>query len=363
MIQDPSLENPPSDPAADPQSSGPGPSELSPGRETSFARRDGVRLDRRQLGLGMGAVLGAAALGAPAGAARRRQPDLGTLGTPSSDVVALGEGTWALQATPMDGGFDTVCNGGIVAGTERVVVFEAFNTVQGAAWAADVCLKLTGRHPTDVVLSHYHGDHVNGAAGYQRGNEGPTIHATDTTRRLLLERNAPAPAAEGGSGALRSAGRLLLPDSVISDDADTVSLDLGGRSVELLVRSGHTPSDVVMRVPDRDVMFCGDLVFYGLFPNYMDALPSTLRKTCAELFSSPELRYVSGHGPVLDVEQMKTYFALLDDVEAAARRAKQEGTAAEEAWKAYEVPASLGNWIKFRPDIFRAAFLAWEREL
>lgn len=326
------------------------------------ARSDSSALDRRQLGVGLGAVLGAAAMGGAARAARPAQTDLATLGTPSSDVVSLGEGTWALQATPMDGGFDTVCNGGIVAGSERVLLFEAFNTVQGAAWAADVCRQLTGRYPTDVVLSHYHGDHVNGAAGYQRSGEGPTIHATETTRRLLLERNAPAGEAEGDQP-MRTASRLLLPDSVIADDADTVEIDLGGRSVQLVLRAGHTPSDVLMRVPDRDVMFCGDLVFYGLFPNYMDAIPTTLRKTCAELFTAPELRYVSGHGPVVDAEQMKTYFALLDDVEAAARKAKQDGVAADEAWKAYEVPASLGNWIKFRPDIFRAAFLAWEREL
>lgn len=325
-----------------------------------------IPINRRQLALGLGAFGAAGAMvgglgGGPAGA-RVRQPDLETLGTPSSDVIALGEGTWALQATPMDGGFDTVCNGGIVAGTERVLLFEAFNTPKGAAWASDVCRKLTGRYPTDVVLSHYHGDHVNGSAGLQRGADGPTIHATETTRRLMLERNAPVGEAEVDE-TMRSASRLLLPDSVIADDAGSVPLDLGGRSVELVLRAGHTPSDVSLRVPDRDVMFCGDLVFYGLFPNYMDALPSTLRATCSELFTAPELRYVSGHGPVIDAQQMKTYFALLDDVEAAARKAKQQGIAADEAWKSYEIPASLGNWIKFRPDIFRSAFLAWEREL
>jgi len=46
-----------------------------------------------------------------------------------------------------------------------------------------------------------------------------------------------------------------------------VELDLGGRVVELRhLGPGHTPGDVVVRVPDAGVLFAGDLVEQGAPP-------------------------------------------------------------------------------------------------
>jgi len=54
---------------------------------------------------------------------------------------------------------------------------------------------------------------------------------------------------------------------------------------------------------------------------------------------------------------------LQQDVGEAAKAAFKKGVPADEAWRTYEVPASLGEYSKFRPDVYRFAFEAWYREL
>ena len=73
-------------------------------------------------------------------AAGRRRPARAQA-TPAAREVwaridAVGDGVWAVVSTPNPDdrtSFATLCNGGIVAGRERVLVFEGFGSADGAA--------------------------------------------------------------------------------------------------------------------------------------------------------------------------------------------------------------------------------------
>ncbi|MEM8884334.1 MAG: MBL fold metallo-hydrolase [Planctomycetota bacterium] len=281
-----------------------------------------------------------------------------------SYIERLSDGLYANISTPFKpgGGVDptTFSNGGIIAGKERVVVIEGFNTTKGAAWQAEAAKEYAGKYPTHVVLTHFHPDHSNGLAGYQRGAESPAIISTAKTRELVIEVNTKVEPTEGG---MVRANPLRAPDAVLANDAQPVTVDLGGRSVRLVTRRGHTPSDVTIEMDDPRVVFCGDLFFNGLFPFYGHATPTVLRKQVGQLYEEKFDMYVPGHGPVTDAKGLKRYMELLDHVEAAARKAIEAGTPAAEAWKSYVIPESMGTWTKFRPDVYRFGFEAWEREL
>jgi hypothetical protein len=60
---------------------------------------------------------------------------------------------------------------------------------------------------------------------------------------------------------------------------------------------------------------------------------------------------------------LHNYIALIDDVEAAARRAHEAGTDAAAAGAAYRSPEALGEWLMFSPRYFETAIGAWLREL
>src|SRR6185312_5678804 len=139
---------------------------------------------------------------------------------------------------------------------------EGFNQPQGAAWLAGKARELTGRWPTHVVLTHYHSDHANGVAGYFGGSEHPVLRSTARTRDLVIERNT-QPADPNRVAAMHDA-TLLSP-------SDNTALDLGGRSVRLVPRLGHTESDVSLELDDPSIVFCGDLFWNAMFPNFVDA--------------------------------------------------------------------------------------------
>ena len=265
--------------------------------------------------------------------------------------------TWALISRPRNDHPEarrTLCNGGIVAGADGVAVIEGFASPAGAAWMAEQAERLTGRRPTHVIITHFHGDHTGGTAGYVQGAEIPAILSTGTTRRLLAEQAAGYPPDRW------EARSLLLPNTMVPDDVDE-TLDLGGRTLRLVGRRGHTPSDLVIRA--GGVVFAGDLVWNGLFPNYTHAIPPDLGEHVRALRDQEADVYVSGHGALTRADDMARYIDLLDHVGAAATRALEAGTPLEEAAAGYAVPESLGEWYMFSDQYPLVAFRAWERAL
>ncbi len=271
---------------------------------------------------------------------------------PFGALEKVADGVWALVSTPLGGDRTTLSNGGIIAGRSDVLAIEGFNQVQGAEWMARQARQLTGKWPTHVVLTHYHADHANGVAGYESGGQ-PVVRATERTRELVLSKNLPIDAAR--AAVLRGA-------DVLSATGVT-TIDLGGRLVWVTPRGGHTDSDVTLEIDDPSIVFCGDLVWNGMFPNYVDAQPSRLAAAVRSVRRSRETIYVPGHGAVAHEADFDRYVAMLDEVEQAARRAYTAGTSAADAGTSFSLPPSLGDWAMFSKAFYPRAFEAWYREL
>jgi len=272
---------------------------------------------------------------------------------PFGNLEKVADGIWALISTPLTGDRTTLSNGGIIAGRSGVLAIEGFNMPAGAEWLATRAKELTGKWPTHVALTHYHSDHANGVAGYEKSNAKPVVHSTEVTRGLVLERNLPADAAR--TDALRDV-------TYFSAAAPTV-VDLGGRTVRVTPRSGHTSSDVSLEIDDPSIVFCGDLVWNAMFPNYVDAVPSRLSVSARALRRKNATTYVPGHGALAKEAEFDRYIAMIDEVERAAKLGHEKGQTAAELGAAYSLPATLGEWTLFNKVFFERAFSAWYKEL
>lgn len=284
---------------------------------------------------------------------------------PFAQIESISDGVWAVVSTPISGDLTTISNGGIIAGDDVVLVIEGFQTTTGAAWLRDACIELTGRAPTHVALTHYHPDHSNGLGGYLGGAETPEIISTAGTRDLLLGyvESGAAPEAKGDDGLMRMEHTYVVPETVLVDADGQARIDLGGKQVTLRPHVGHTPSDMTITLDDPNVVWCGDLFFNGLFPNYRDAVPGSLTETCKTLLGDASSTYVPGHGSIANDAQIANYLGLLDTVEAAAREGLEAGKTPAEIAAAFELPDSLGSWFIYDPNLFERAFDAWQREL
>jgi glyoxylase-like metal-dependent hydrolase (beta-lactamase superfamily II) len=290
-------------------------------------------------------------------------------------LESVGEGLWAFISTPLSGDYTTVCNGGIIAGTKGILVVEAFQTPEGARWIAEQARDLTGRWPTHILITHYHGDHSSGLEGLiptpspteeqtppelrdgrQTQNPpsaAPQVLATPTTRDLK----------ERGFGQdTPDRTRSLWADVVLVGEDAPREMDLGGVSLRVTPRRGHTPSDLTLEIPGHSVVWSGDLVWNGMFPNYMDAVPSQLSRAVRALAAQPFDTLIPGHGPLAGPQELGAYMAVIDGVEETARRAREEGWTAEEAAARHRIPESLGDWTLFSPSYYQRAVEAWMKE-
>jgi glyoxylase-like metal-dependent hydrolase (beta-lactamase superfamily II) len=270
---------------------------------------------------------------------------------PWGRLERIADGVWMLISTPLagdhaSGAMRTFSNGGIVAGREGVLAIEGFATPEGSRWLAGEARRLTGRWPTHVVLTHYHGDHSAGLGGYRAGGAAVEILGTEVTRDLLRRKRPEA----------------VLPSTVVAAQGPT-ELDLGGRRVRIEPRGGHTASDLSIEVADPRVVWCGDLVWIGLFPNFVDAKPSRQTAHVRKLVAEPATLWVPGHGSAAHAAELRGFLELLESIEQGARDAIKRGVAAAEAVRGWRPPRSLGEWVMFSDDYYEVAFRAWEREL
>lgn len=267
------------------------------------------------------------------------------LEAPFARIERIVDGVFAIVSTPLQDGppdFTTGANGGIVAGRDGTLLIEAFYSPEGAEWAAQACRQLTGRLPDRIAVTHYHADHARGLGRLRQLSADHRALMTATTRELLDDE--------------------ALPAATLAEDAPS-SVDLGGRTVQVTPRDGHTRSDISLALQDPPVVWCGDLVWKGMFPNFVDAIPSRLTAHCERLLRDSESLFVPGHGDLGDEASLASYMGLLREIENGARAAFERGVPAAEAGGQHRLPDSLGEWTMFSPDYMVRAFAAWEREL
>jgi glyoxylase-like metal-dependent hydrolase (beta-lactamase superfamily II) len=136
--------------------------------------------------------------------------------------------------------------------------------------------------------------------------------------------------------------------------------------VRVIPRLGHTESDISLELDDPSIVFCGDLLWNAMFPNFVDAMPMKLNTSVHALRRARETVYVPGHGAIAHAPDFDRYVAMLGEVERAARTAFTAGTSAADAAKTFALPASVGDWALFNPTskaFYQRAFEAWFKEL
>jgi glyoxylase-like metal-dependent hydrolase (beta-lactamase superfamily II) len=187
---------------------------------------------------------------------------------------------------------------GIVAvlGGASALVVDTRSTARQAREILDD-LRDLGSPPVGIVVNtHGHYDHCFGNATFRPaviwGHERCVAMITD-----LGERQRAAVAIEiPGLAADLSEVVLDPPDRTFADRA---VIDLDGRPVELAhLGRGHTDNDIIVRVPDADVLCAGDLLENGAPPYFGDGFPIDWPATVEALLGLVGERTVvaPGHG-------------------------------------------------------------------
>lgn len=234
-------------------------------------------------------------------------------------------------------------------------------TATAAIDLRDETIRLASSLPKLLINTHHHHDHIGGtfllarqAAIIAHKNLKPRIEKTlqqsilPALRRQVTELRQAARADEAADLGMRI-GKLSIKDFAATQEiGEAHEQTFGGVKIRLFhYGPAHTDNDIVMLLPELNILHTGDLVFHELHP-YIDrpagATTSGWRSALAQAMKlcKEETIVIPGHGEVTDRSGLKAQ----DDYFIELRRFVEEQIKAggtREEIVAMKVPAFEGR--------------------
>jgi glyoxylase-like metal-dependent hydrolase (beta-lactamase superfamily II) len=291
-------------------------------------------------------------------------------------VRKVGNGVYATISDFSKGG-ETISNGGFLIGRDAALLIEGFRTPAGAAFQMETFRSVSQVPVRAAIDTHYHFDHSLGNAHY--GAQGIPVWAHAKTGPLMVRNYANmqgqdhSSILEGLQKKVRDAANdterqraqgdlnaytlilqtvdvsvVSLPNHPLDPAKLPVTVDLGGMKAVIETYPGHTPADLIVRVPEQNIIFTGDLLFNAFYPVAFDADILGWRATLAKFATfGKDALFVPGHGQVCGAEGIATLRAVFDDLAEQASRMYKTGVPVEEAQRRYAVPDKFKNFLIF----------------
>jgi glyoxylase-like metal-dependent hydrolase (beta-lactamase superfamily II) len=265
----------------------------------------------------------------------------------------LGDGVWAYLQP--DGGWGR-SNAGLVTGSGTSLLID---TLFDLRLTAEMLAALRQADPaagriTTVVNTHANGDHCYGNALVADAeivaSSACAGEMTDVPPSVLAAFLSAAPdLGDLGEFLVRIFGEYSFDGIELTPPTRTfdgqLDLRVGDTQVRLIeVGPAHTAGDVVVHLPDRGVVFTGDIVFNGGHPIVWSGPVTNWIAACDRLLALDSVHtVVPGHGPVTDLGAVATLKGYFERLTVEARRGFDAGLEPLEAARAMNL-GPYRNW-------------------
>ncbi len=222
------------------------------------------------------------------------------------------DGSWGLNNT------------GFIVGSDRVTAIDTCFTERRSRAFRDAIRSVSGLPVRALVNTHHHGDHTHGNFVF-RGEA--MIIGHELCRKEVIEAGLGTKALFPGV----DWGEIeVTPPSVIFENwmalcVDDLRIDL------IYVGPAHTTNDIIVWLPERRVLFAGDVIFNGGTPFALMGSIAGWLEALERLRSLDAERIVPGHGDICGPEVIVDVAAYLRFVEEVARNGYEAGIGPLEA--------------------------------
>ena len=129
-----------------------------------------------------------------------------------------------------------------------------------------------------------------------------------------------------------------------------MKVDLGGLTAVIESYPGHSGTDIVVRVPEQNVVYTGDLLANGWYPACLDEKTTVFGwRATLKAFASwdKDTLFVPGHGQLCGQRGIAAAREVFDDIAEQAGKMFKAGVPAEEAQHRYVAPKKFENFFVF----------------
>lgn len=211
-------------------------------------------------------------------------------------------------------------NTGFLVGRHGVVSVDACSTERRTAAYLDTIASITPAPVRTLVNTHHHGDHTFGNYLFS----GATIVGHEKVRQAILDYGQPIDLPIWNKvdwGPVR-----LEPPFLTYTEGVTLHVDDLVAEVRYVGGPAHTTNDSVVWLPERQVLFSGDLLFNGGTPFLlMGSIAGAIDVLSGPLKAYQARTIVPGHGPVGGPELIDEVLGYLHFVQDTARRGLAAG--------------------------------------
>ena len=238
-------------------------------------------------------------------------------------------------------------NAGIIVGKEGIVVVDTLISAKEAQRFLKDIRKISDKPIRYVIDTHSHLDHTFGNSEFAK--LGAAIVAQTNCRENMRKNSEETlkNSREYGLSPEQIDGRKISVPSLTF--SDRMLIDLGDVMVELIyIAPSHTTGSIMVSIPQRKVLFAGDILFTDFHPYVAEGDISGWARNLDYIAELNVEQIIPGHGPISgkkDIVEMKSYLLTFDRKahELAAQSSDADFIAAE--LKKSLPPKSQGEWM------------------
>jgi glyoxylase-like metal-dependent hydrolase (beta-lactamase superfamily II) len=278
-------------------------------------------------------------------------------------LVNVAEGVYAGIAKP--GGLASG-NAGFIIGDGGVLIVDTFFTPKAIEDLIGEITKLTSQPIRYAVNTHYHLDHTGGnqvlsargvpiiahdnVMSWQTSKNRRFLPVTEELQKRKADvakqlNDTPEDQKDKRSQLERQLRRfdamlqIKLTNPSVTFSTGTTHLYLGTREVMLFSLPGHTGGDVLVFVPDANVMFTGDMGWAKTLPNLVDAIVNDWIPSLEKILEKhASAKFVPGHGDVATAAEIREFRDYLDDLRNRVKKSIADGLTIEQAKDQLKLP-------------------------
>src|SRR4030095_3597289 len=271
-------------------------------------------------------------------------------------LIKVADGVFAAIAKP--GGLASG-NAGFIVGDGGVLIVDTFSTPVAIEELLGEIAKQTDKPVRYAVNTHYNLDHIgvnhvpaarcvpiiahDNVARWQTTKNRKFIPSSEDLQKRRADAakqlsETPEDQKEKRAQLERQVRRvdallqIKLTNPSITFSTGTTHLYLGSREVLLFSLPGHTGGDVLVFVPDADVMFMGDMGWSKTLPNLVDATVNDWIPSLDKVLAThSNAKFVPGHGSVATAAEIRDFRDYLEDLRSRVKKGIADGLTIEQA--------------------------------